>query len=372
MNLDESSKNKKNKDKDMKKYSKPKDQSENETSDNAISSSIQLFNEETRAIFRDNICNTLEYNFGFKKLNYPIKIFTKKIAYDNNKEIELIQNEETSITIKDSILKFLFENNFNVSIKDEKDTLIEEVKSETSNKITEININGIKLIISPYKEMEISGIYKMKNFSVNLFDENEVSIIYSNIDNKEEINFKYSIIEAKLNPKKVNNLISKIKKDINLLNLLDKKPAIILGFINSVNIKDKNHFNSLKNKKCVIYGIKNSILCGKNITRPIDWDLEKKFNKLYKKVEEINEYIQSKKKEEKRIEEEKEEENEDKKIKEEIDPIKKKEKEKDKEMKGKKEQKEIEIKKENNKKKEKEVKLLKKKKKREAFDTKNN
>ena len=246
MNLDESSKNKKNKknkDKDMKKDSKPKDKSENETSDNAISSSIQLFNEETRAIFRDNICNTLEYNFGFKKLNYPNKIFTKKIAYDNNKEIELIQNEETSITIKDSILKFLFENNFKVSIKDEKDTLIEEVKSETSNKITEININGIKLIISPYKEMEISGIYKMKNYSVNLFDENEVSIIYSNIDNKEEINFKYSIIEAKLNPKKVTNLINKIKKDVNLLNLLDKKPAIILVFINSVNIKDKNHFN---------------------------------------------------------------------------------------------------------------------------------
>lgn len=380
MNLEESSKNKKPNEKEMKTDSKPKDKSENEQPELNILSTFQLYNEEASSIFKDNICNTLELNFGFKKINYPNKIFTKKISYNNNKEIEIIQNEETEFTIKDKILKFLFDNNFNVFVKDEKDKILEEIKSEKSNKTIEININGIKLNISPYKEIEISGIYKMKNFSFNLFDENEVSIIYSNIDNKEDINYKYCIIEAKLNPKKVNNLIGKIKKDINLLNILDKKPAIILGFINSDNIKDKNHFNSLKNKKCVIYGIKNSFLCGKNITRPIDWNCERKIIKLSQKVEEIYNYIKSIKKEEKEknkeIEEEEEEieekeEEEDKNKKEEIDTTKNKEKEVQK-KKDKKEQKENESIKEINKKKEKELILLKKKKKKEISKMKDN
>ena len=51
------------------------------------------------------------------------------------------------------------------------------------------------------------------------------------------------------------------------MKLKDIKPAIILGFINSDDVKDRNHFNTLKNMNCVIYGIKDSILCGKDITK---------------------------------------------------------------------------------------------------------
>ena len=47
-------------------------------------------------------------------------------------------------------------------------------------------------------------------------------------------------------------------------------------------------FNTLKKLKCVIYGIKNSTLCGKKVSQVIDWDLEMKFKKLNDTVNNIN------------------------------------------------------------------------------------
>ena len=47
-------------------------------------------------------------------------------------------------------------------------------------------------------------------------------------------------MEAKLSPKKVNKLIKQIRLDNNLLKALNIKNAIILGFINSSIINDKN------------------------------------------------------------------------------------------------------------------------------------
>ena len=40
----------------------------------------------------------------------------------------------------------------------------------------------------------------------------------------------------------------------------------------------------MKNIKCVIYGVKNSIFHGKNVVRPIDWNLERNFENFKKQV----------------------------------------------------------------------------------------
>ena len=68
---------------------------------------------------------------------------------------------------------------------------------------------------------------------------------------------------------------------------MDKQDSIILGFINSDKIKDESHYNNLKNIKCLIYGIKNSILLGKNITYQIDWDLNIKVKNLEQNINEL-------------------------------------------------------------------------------------
>ena len=57
--------------------------------------------------------------------------------------------------------------------------------------------------------MEIDGLFKINSkFSVHLFKENEISVLYNSV--KEEDTFAYAIIEAKLSPKKINNLIIQI------------------------------------------------------------------------------------------------------------------------------------------------------------------
>ena len=102
-------------------------------------------------------------------------------------------------------------------------------------------------------------------------------IIFSNANKDEEKAFVYSITEVKLGPNKTDEIIKQIRKDHHLLKLKAKKnDTIVLGFINSDNIKNKNHLNRLKNK-CIVYGIKNGILCGKEIIFPIDWKIEKNF-----------------------------------------------------------------------------------------------
>jgi hypothetical protein len=136
--------------------------------------------------------------------------------------------------------------------------------------------------------MEIDGYFKMNKFKVEMFNKNEIDVIYSNINKDDEKSFNNSIIEVKLNANKVDDLISQIRKDHHLLKLKNEKDTLVIVFINSNKIKNIAHFNSLDNKKCVIYGIKNSIFCGKEVTYHIDWDLERRVKSLEEKVDILN------------------------------------------------------------------------------------
>ena len=147
------------------------------------------------------------------------------------------------------------------------------------------------MIISPYKEMEIDGYFRMEKFEVNMFNENEVEIIFSNINKDEEKNFVDSIIEDKLGSNKVDELIKQIRKNHRLLKLKDKKDTVLIGFINSNKINNRDHFNTLGDKKCGRYGIKDSIFCGKEVTYQIDWDLERRVKSLEAILDALNSKI---------------------------------------------------------------------------------
>ena len=53
----------------------------------------------------------------------------------------------------------------------------------------------------------------------------------------------------------------------------------------------------------MIYGIKNSIFCGKEVTYQIDWDLEKRVKSLEGKIDEIYEHIKKQENDVKKIKE---------------------------------------------------------------------
>ena len=113
----------------------------------------------------------------------------------------------------------------------------------------------------------------MDKFKINQFSKEEV--LFINLGNKKEEDFKYSIIEAKLNQNKIEDLIEQFKNDSHLFKMKGITNGILLGFLNSDKIQIDNHINLLKDINCVIYGIKHSKLNGKRVKYIIDWELVK-------------------------------------------------------------------------------------------------
>ena len=249
-----------------------------------ISSTVkEILNTEKEEYFEENIREILVNYYNFQRLKFPKNIFVKVIKY-NDKEIEIIQSVEKQVNIRGKKYNILFNDDFEILIKDELNNILGKIESKRSNENVELLVNEININISKYKEIEIDGFFELKNFKVNLFDDKEISIIYSNIENDEEGKYTHAAIEAKLSHKKTEGLIKQLKKDKHLLDIYEYKSTILIGFINSAKILSIDFKEKLKNIKCVIYGVKNSVFHGKNVVRPIDWNLVKSFEDFKKQV----------------------------------------------------------------------------------------
>jgi len=249
-----------------------------------ISSTVkEILNTEKEEYFEENIREILVNYYNFQRLKFPKNIFVKVIKY-NDKEIEIIQSVEKQVNIRGKKYNILFNDDFEILIKDELNNILGKIESKRSNENVELLVNEININISKYKEIEIDGFFELKNFKVNLFDDKEISIIYSNIENDEEGKYTHAAIEAKLSHKKTEGLIKQLKKDKHLLDICEYKSTILIGFINSAKIVPIDFKEKLKNIKCVIYGVKNSVFHGKNVVRPIDWNLVKSFEDFKKQV----------------------------------------------------------------------------------------
>jgi len=249
-----------------------------------ISSTVkEILNTEKEEYFEENIREILVNYYNFQSVKFPKNIFVKVIKY-NDKEIKIIQNVEKQVNIRGKKYNILFNDDFEILIKNELNNILGKIESKRSNENVELLVNEININISKYKKIEIDGFFELKNFKVNLFDDKEISIIYSNIENDKEGKYTHAAIEAKLNYKKTEGLIKQLKKDKHLLDIYEYKSTILIGFINSTKVVPIDFKEKLKNIKCVIYGIKNSIFHGKNVVRPIDWNLERNFENFKKQV----------------------------------------------------------------------------------------
>ena len=246
----------------------------------------QNINTYLEKIFEENIRTILENKCKFIKVPFSPDIYYKNIQINENHVIKVIQGEETVQEIMKNKYKILFANDFsfsmiNIAKKDDKASI--EAKFSNCNK--EIEIDGKTLTVLAHKQIEIDGFFETKDFKVNLFHPNEVDIVFSNINNENVNDFKYAVIESKLSPNKIGDMVRQIQNDYNLLKRKYNN-IVFLGFVNSNNVQSikKSHLSKIN---CVIYGIKNSILFGKNVSRSIDWDLEKKVNVLGMELDEI-------------------------------------------------------------------------------------
>ena len=268
------------------------DQEEDISKSEAASTVKQIMNTETRIIFEENIRASLEINCNFVKGNLPRDIFYKKLVFDNENVVCVIQNEPITVKIFNKTHTILFAEDRSLLIKNKEGEEILRVESEESGKnINNKKIEGKQIFIYKCKELEIDGYYRINNFKKDMFDSNEVTILYSNLNNGEEKNYEYAVIEAKLNPKRFIDLTEKIRSDDRLFKALKKK-AIFIGFVNSSKVESIKKY-ILRGIKCVIYGINKSIFFGKKVSRAIDWDLEIKYRELNNTVNVLSNTVNS-------------------------------------------------------------------------------
>ena len=143
----------------------------------------------------------------------------------------------------------------------------------------------------------MDGVFNIRNFSCSIFNKEEISVIYQNVDDKEMQKYENAIVEIKLNKNKFEDLINQLYNDKKLMDKMTKKNILYIGFINSKKIENISNKISKKCEKmnCVIFGIKNSIFSNKKITKAYDWtkiiEDDKKFNLIEQKLNQLDNKI---------------------------------------------------------------------------------
>ena len=245
----------------------------------------QIMNAYNGDIFEENIREILKYKYNFEKSSFPRNTIYRKIKIKTSSEtITLLKDESTKITLNGIKYTFTLNNNHSITIKDSNEKEIETIEKSVEN--IRKTLNDIKITIFPHVEIEADGIYEINDFNSDIFNKNEVEVIYSNIPEGNK-NFEMAILEVKLSKNTISDLVKQIEKDSNVFGKKLKKKIVYIGFINSPNI-DSNavkNFVKLQKISCVVYGIKESKFGGKNVLRPIDWDLVKEVEDIKKNIE---------------------------------------------------------------------------------------
>ena len=267
-------------------------------SNDSTSEYYKIKNSEVGLDFERNIRNILNIYYGWEKGILERHFFFRYIIYKEKEEI-IITNQKKKIKVEDK--EIIYKLNENKSL----DIFLENKKVEN---IIDNNSRDIKLFdkyiitLSEIKEFEADGIFNIKNFGINKFDKKDISIIYKNFEEK-DISSNV-VLEVKLNKKKIGDLINQLIDDKKIIDKITTKQFLFVGFINSNKI-DIRILDTLKstiklNKlKLIIYGINNSMLCGKMLCKFYDWEtikeaqvMKKRLNKMEGKMNNIEKNVE--------------------------------------------------------------------------------
>lgn len=274
----------------------------------------RIMDERIEKIFEDNVRGCLEYEFEFQKSLMEKKLIVREIKIKNRESSQFVEkNKSLEIELNGKLVSFVLSKDFSVFIMDkETGKEIQKIKDEK----IKTKVFDVGVVIYKHTKIEMNGIYNLKNgFDKNMFDKKEVKIIYEYIDKNK--NYNTAVIEIKLNTNRIGDLIKQIKMKNIYFKKISKKKVIHLGFVGGTNVNsniDLNH--KLKGIECIIFGLKNCKLCGKNMERCVDWALVSNIKNIMNSLKNMNEKIDKKesillgKKKKKPIEIEEEEEEE--------------------------------------------------------------
>ena len=234
----------------------------------------KIKNGEIGVRFEENIRKTLELEYNWKMADTPRHFYYRKIIYKGK---SYYISPFLHIKAVNFIIKMDKENYSCKFVLKERDEIVLEI-TENEN-VIEKKYDGKSFVIYPPKEFEIDGLFQDFNYEELEFDENEVKILFDNTNFNE---YKYCIIEIKLNANKIEELIQQLKTDKIIIDNMVSKNAVYIGFVNLT----KSDFDASENydyseicrdMPCIIFGINNGTFCERNITEPIDWKLIRDF-----------------------------------------------------------------------------------------------
>ena len=183
-----------------------------------------------------------------------------------------INNKEIQFELKDdNILSMTYEN--------EKEEITDQ--NETTR-----HKGGKKIELGKLIQVEVDGLFKIRNFSLKKFDENEINIIYNNVDDIN--NFKYAATEIKYSKTNLEGLVKQLYRDKNVFKKFIPKAeekSVYIGIFRANNIKKAEilKYETILNKlKCVIICLKNPIFAKKRVDKFIDWQQIKENKKKFR------------------------------------------------------------------------------------------
>lgn len=249
-------------------------------------------NSEIGIDLEENVRQTLIYKYNWKESSMPRSFCFREISVKNKNKI-IKTGETIEFKIKNKTVKFRLN-------KDESLDLIEGKEVTNINDKSEITIDKYKkkIDIKCFTKVEIDGIFQITNFSPSIFDENEISVIYKNIDDNQMKNFEQAVVEIKLSKNKFQEMVNQLYRDKQIFKKFTKENFLFIGFMNSKSVEEEeiiDAMDKLNELNCVIFGIKNSIFGNRNVTKHIDWlkiyEDEKKFTNFDKRLKNIEEKI---------------------------------------------------------------------------------
>ena len=246
-------------------------------------------NDKIGILFEDNIRKSLEINLDWKEGKIKREFFYREISLKNHKKKYIIcPNKSTYFITKkgDFIISFKeVDKSCEILNKNTGEIL---KKIEEQNNVQDVKILNKILSIGIPKHLEIDGLYQVEQFKLSIFDEKEIEILYSNINENQD--FSYVAIEIKLNQNKINDIIQQLIDDKKVLKKIIKKPILYLGIVNyeKQNYIETENLNSIfeaSNFFCLILGIKNGIFFQRKVTESIDWKLVSDFKNFKWEIE---------------------------------------------------------------------------------------
>ena len=259
------------------------------TDTKSISDTIkQILNEDIGHTYEENLRQIFYENLQYFKADLPRKITYLIITIENKYQILITKECGKQFDFKNYTWEFTM-NDFQVvmSFRSEKE------KGKTLT-IAHNNTSRVKYYVQTKVEIgnvmekEMDGLFSITKFDLNVFNSNEIEILYNNFGNYQD--FNYLVMEAKYNFSKLAEMIDQLEKDHFIISNIKTKRVCYLGIVNG-KIPTHNFRNLKLDFDCIIISIKKYNFFDRDVRKFYDWGLIQRVIETKKEIGDIKNEI---------------------------------------------------------------------------------